>query len=85
MSVRKILENWMEYNDKKIRGGSDVRNFDCTEKWEVDYLVGKILGIYSVSEEKVKEAIALCCAELKSPHPREPFLKCVLNKLGLIV
>lgn len=83
MSVRKILENWTEYANKKIR--SDARNFACTEEWEVDYLVGKIIGVYAVSEEKVRQAITLCCAELRSPHPREQFLKCVLNKLGLIV
>lgn len=77
-------EDWPEYDDRKKRGGSDHRNFACTEPWEVDYLVNKIHKRYpAISTERIRAAIKKCCAEIRAPHPRPAFVECVMKRLEL--
>jgi hypothetical protein len=85
MSTNSILdESWSDYDDRKKRGGSDHRNFACTESWEVDYLVDKIRKRHPhLTSEQIKAAISVCCKETKAPHPRPEFVRCVLKRLGL--
>jgi hypothetical protein len=86
MATEKILnENWDDYDNKKIRDNRDARFFACTESWEVDYLVKKIKKLYlNLSEEQIRVAIKSCCLSILAPHPRRTFVKCVVDKLGLI-
>ncbi len=86
MPLHEILQDdWSEYDNKKIRGGSDRNNFACTESWEVDYLVKKINKHHSNhSETRIRDAIIHCCQIIGSPHPRDKFITCVLKRLGII-
>lgn len=84
MSLQKILENWSDYDKKKLKG-QDASKFSCTESWEVDYLIDKIVRTYpSKSRQTVREAIEVCCKTVEAPRPREKFVICVLRRLGLI-
>lgn len=84
MSLEKLLENWTEYDNKKIRDNRDGRFFACTEPWEVDYLVRKMRQVYpSLSEASIRNAISVCCAQLRAPQPRREFVQCVKGKLGV--
>ena len=37
-----LPEDWPEYDDKKIKDGSNRNKFACEEQWERDYLVKKL-------------------------------------------
>jgi hypothetical protein len=76
------VENWPDYDDRKKRGGSDHRDFACTESWEVDYLIGKIIASYSyLTREEIRKAIEACCQLVRAPHPRKKFVDCVMQRL----
>ena len=82
MPSKVLNEDWSDYDNKKIKGRQDSKDFACTEQWEVDYLISKISKTYpQYSEQQIKNAIASCCQTLKSPHPRKPFVECVMRKL----
>jgi hypothetical protein len=85
MSTRRVLsEDWSEYDNRKVRGGSDHRKFSCSESWEVDYLVNKIHKLHpSVSKETIKAAITACCNTPGLSREREAFVECVMKRLGL--
>ena len=85
MSIHTILlDDWSDYDEKKIRGGSDRKNFACTEVWEVDYLIKKIRKHHSsCSEASIRAGILHCCKTIGNPHPRNKFVVCVLEKLGI--
>jgi hypothetical protein len=84
MSEKVLIEDWSDYDNKKIKGRPDSKDFACTETWEVDYLVGKYRKLHpDIRETLVRQAITACCGELKSPHPRKPFVACVSKKLGI--
>jgi len=85
MSVKQILEDsWSDYDNKKITGGRDHRDFACTEKWEVDYLKNKIKKHHpNISDSAIQAAIESCCRTLPPPHPRSKFVKCVALKLNI--
>ena len=83
MNLTKVLENWSDYDNRKKKY-ADARFFSCTETWEVDYLVKKIKeGFPLQAEGNVKKAIEECCRALRAPHPRDQFVTCVLQRLGL--
>jgi hypothetical protein len=85
MSLQRVLEKWEDYDNRKLKSG-DSRYFACTETWEVDYLVSKIIQVYTyLTREKIKMAIGHCCAVNKAPHPRKQFVECVLRRLELAV
>jgi hypothetical protein len=83
MSIKKILEDdWSEYDNKKIRGRQDAKDFACTEPWEVEYLLKKIKKHHpELTETAIKLAIEACCRALPAPHPRQPFVECVAKRL----
>lgn len=86
MSTHSVLheEDWSDYDNRKIRGGSDRNDFACTESWEVDYLVKKIHNQHpDISTDQIRAAIKACCAQLRAPHPRAAFVTCVMKRLGL--
>jgi len=82
MPTRVLNEDWSEYDNRKIRGRRDSKDFACTESWEVDFLVSKIKKVYpDYSESTIRSAIAACCRTVGSPHPRRPFVECVMKRL----
>lgn len=82
MSKRLISEDWEDYDNRKIKDKRDARFFSCDEPWEVDYLLKKVKAHYPTkTEAEIKDAIAKCCKAVPAPHPREEFVKCVLNRL----
>jgi len=83
MSGLKILkEDWDEYNNRKIRENHDPLSFLCNEKWEVDFLMGKIQRVYShFPEESITNAIKACCNNIEGPRPRKDFVNCVMIRL----
>ena len=83
MPSKVLNKDWSDYNDMKGRGRHDVNNFDCSEAWEVDYLVEKIKQSYPVYKEvAIKRAIVYCCNKLGSSTPRENFITGVLRRLN---
>ena len=84
MSEKIINEDWSDYDNKKIKGRPDSKDFACTEPWEVEYLVAKYRKNHpDIRESSVRQAISACCSELKSPHPRKAFVACVSKRLGI--
>lgn len=85
MSVKRILEeDWIDYDNRKIRDIRDGRFFACTETWEVEYLRNKIKKHHPLlSDVEINMAIQLCCKELRAPHPRKEFVVCVARRLGI--
>lgn len=85
MSVELILEDWADYDDKKISNGRDARFFACTELWERDYLKEKIRNYFpDLTEEQIDDAIIDCCSILKSPYARKEFIEFVIIRLRAI-
>jgi uridine kinase len=78
-----ILEDdWSDYDDKKIKDNRDRKDFACTESWEVEYLVSKIKRIYpKYPETSIRNAISSVCRSDSAPHPRERFVKRVMEIL----
>jgi len=85
MSTQLILsEDWSEYDNLKIRGGSDHRKFSCSESWERRYLIDKIHKRFpAVSKEKIEAAINACCNESNLSRERPVFVECVMRRLNL--
>lgn len=85
MTLRKILEDdWAEYDDAKVRGQKDAAFFACTEEWEVLFLKKKIKKHCPLlSDSEILSAIGLCCQMIRSPHPRDKFVECVVKLLGV--
>lgn len=84
MSLYRVLENWSDYDNKKIRTGIEAHLFSCDEIWEVNYLKGKIKESYPyLNDGKILEAIEACCRQVSAPRPRKIFVECVLSRLQL--
>ena len=82
MPQRILNEDWSDYDNRKIWGRPDAKDFLCTEIMEVNYLLGKIGRIYpSYEEAEIRNAIRTCCMALGAPHPRAAFVTCVMKKL----
>ncbi len=82
MATNVLNQDWSDYDDKKRRGFSDTKDFACTEQWEINYLLSKIKRLYPLyPDQHILTAIATCCQTLKSPHPRKPFVECVMKRL----
>lgn len=84
MSLKLVLEDWSDYDDRKKRI-QDAHFFACTEKWEADYLTARIRKVYPfLNALAIADAITQCCRSVKAPHARHPFVECVLKRLGVI-
>jgi len=79
---QKILnEDWSDYDNRKQKK-EDGLFFSCEEKWERDYLIGKVRKHYpQYSETAVTAAINACCKEIAAPRPRARFVTCVMARL----
>ena len=84
MSVKLILENWADYDSRKMRIGNNSKIFSCTEYWEIDYLKNKIMQYYpALSEKNILDAIQSCCLKTHPPHPRQAFVECIAQQLNI--
>lgn len=84
MSYKLILEDWLEYDIKKLEAKQNPQNFFCNEAWERIYLSKKIKQHYpTISDQQISTAIRECCIALKAPHPRESFVRFVCLKLDI--
>ena len=83
MSLEKVLNNWKDYDEKKIENGGDPNLFSCNESWEIYYLKTKIRNEYPHYDDlKIFEAIE---AISRTDHSRRnDFVQLVLKRLGLI-
>jgi hypothetical protein len=82
MPQKVLNEDWSAYDDRKIRDKRDSKDFACSESWEVDHLINVTRKAYPLySESQIKSAIGFCCAKVGSPHPRNEFVACVMNRL----
>lgn len=76
-----MLESWEDYDNKKKRK-EDALYFSCTEDWEVNYLISKVINVFPrYTREQIKDSILQCCKTVKAPRPRKEFVACVLKKL----
>jgi hypothetical protein len=84
MSVKVLSEDWSDYDSRKIRDRRDSRYFAFTENWELDYLVRKYKKAHPyLTEASIKAAISECCGKTPTPRPREQFVQCVSERLGV--
>lgn len=86
MALTELLkkEHWDEYDNKRIRDRRDGKDFACTEQWEVDYLKNLIKKKHpQLDVNTILAAIKNCCETVKAPRPRDPFVECVVKRLGL--
>jgi len=84
MSLKVLNEDWTDYDNRKIRDQRDARLFAFTESWELDYLARKYKKAHPyLSEAAIKKAISECCGKSRTPRPREQFIQCVSERLGV--
>ena len=84
MSYALILQDWTDYDSKKKLARQNPNKFMCTQAWERIYLTHKIKQRYpQISNQQISTAIRQCCLDLKSPHPRESFVRFVCLKLDI--
>jgi hypothetical protein len=77
-----LNDDWSDYDDPKIRDNRDSRFFSCEEKWERDYLIGKIQKHYPrFTSKQIEDAIDRCCITIATPRPRRTFVECVMKRL----
>lgn len=84
MSKKTILEDdWSDYDNLKKKRVDD-RFFSCSESWEVDYLVRKIKKHHpEILEQRIRMAVSDCCDKNMGNNPREKFIGCVMDRLGV--
>ena len=86
MSLQKVLEDWSDYENRKLSAGLGVHEFNCGEIWEVHYLVDRIKRVYPGHPGlHIQKAIFTCCQKRPVSHQRNVFVKTVLNTLGIFV
>lgn len=84
MSLKVLNEDWSDYDSRKLRDRRDARYFSFTENWELDYLVRKYKKAHPyLSESAIKTAISECCGKNPAQRPREQFIECVSERLGV--
>jgi hypothetical protein len=82
MSLEKVLNDWKEYDRKKIKNGLDPNYFLWDESWEIHFLKTKIKNIYpGVRELTIFQAIEASCGN--RTILRKDFVQKVLTKLDL--
>ncbi len=61
------------------------RNFvSCDESYERAYIKQVIKEEFpSLSDSAIDAAIAACCASIAAPRPRQTFLNCLRQRLGV--
>lgn len=70
--------------DNKHKKHIDSLYVSCEEDYEINYLIKIIKEEYLwISELEIRKAIASCCVSIKSPRPRDKFMKCLKNNLGV--
>ena len=82
MTFLLVLQNWKEYDVRKLALQEDPRQFRCSSKWEMEFLQEKILSIYGfLSREVIKDAIEKTCRKRNKCVDRVGFVKEVLAEI----
>jgi len=82
MNIQELMANWSEYEDRKIKEGSDPKYFSYENEWEVAYLAEKIRKYnQSIPEEDVNNAIGSCSRIFSTPPLRRMFVQCIMMQL----
>jgi hypothetical protein len=82
MAEQLLHEHWYDYDRKKILDGRNTKDFNCTEVWEVDYLVRKIKSVYPYfTDFEIRNAIRFCCQGHNKPQSRVGFVQQVMRRL----
>ena len=83
MNLEAVLNNWSEYEKKKLTESTDGALFTCKD-WEVEYLKKKIKDTFPfINEFSILGAIRGCC-DNENPISREEFVRRVLKKLQMV-
>ncbi len=78
-----LAEEWMDYDNRKIRDGRDASKISCDETWELDYIIKKLQKHYPQKTEfEIRSAMSTCCSLLKAPRNRTDFMQCVTSRLS---
>lgn len=86
MSYNLILNDWLDYDIKKLEANQTPKKFNCTQAWERFFLAQKIQQHHpSLTSHEITTAIRQCCLDLKTPQNREPFVRLVCLKLNISV
>ena len=72
MSIDKIMEDWSDYDSKKILTNSDVNAFSCDQPWEIDVLIRKVRIVFPhVNSPIIDLVINNCCFEFVENYSRK--------------
>ena len=77
-----LYDDWKDYDKRKAREKHSDSFFNCSEPWEVRYLVSKIRKHHPFPESVIRDAINFCCRESGTPNLRAEFVNCVMKKLS---
>lgn len=86
VEITEITKNsWASYERRKLIEGSDPFYFNCRSAWEIDYLVGKICGIYpKYTERNSRRAVNIICLSVAVHSKRTVIVKHVMGVLQLL-
>jgi hypothetical protein len=84
MTVELLIQNWNDYDRRKVAQHKDADRFDYTATWEVAYLTNVIKSTYSfIPEDLIREAIQICGERQTAPSTRATFTEAVLKRLSI--
>ena len=82
MPLEKVLDDWKDYDQKKIENGLDPDYFLWDESWEIHFLKTKIKSCYpNFTDLTIFEAIEASCG-IRNIQ-RIEFVQKVLTRLNL--
>jgi hypothetical protein len=55
----------------------------CDEDYELGYIIDRLVKKWGVDRYLAKKAVENCCNKVPPPHPRDEFLECLKDELGL--
>ena len=76
------MMSWYSQDDKEIIN-PDKLFVSCDEDYELDYIVDRLVERWGVDRYSAKRAVENCCNRVQPPHPRDEFLECLKDELGL--
>jgi len=74
--------SWYNQDDKEIID-PDKPFVSCDEDYELDYIVDILVERWGVDRYSAERAVENCCNKVQPPRPRDEFLECLRDELGL--
>ncbi len=80
MKVKNILlDDWSEYDNRKLRNNKEVYFVDFNHEWEVEYIIEKIKKFDPyMSNGQILDAITACYLKLSNPINRKQCLEYII-------